>query len=1856
MKNFTKLLMTVVLLASYSCVQDTTEDLAPVISAPGSGSGVAGTLQVALPTPSRTELGDKGADGKYPVYWCAEDGNEDVLSVNGAPTTKITLVEPDGNNRSSVAIFDMPLQVSIPYNIVYPYSEGVDVDTQSGMYPVKFALKQKHTEGSFAPGSAPMYAWSDGFSEVNMVHLSTVLRFTIKAKAGEKVNLKYISVSTAKAEPISGIFDVYCGSSDENDERAGELKPRSGANSSVFYTFENDSYELGDTPQTFYIVVPKGEYERFDVNFVDVDGGVCVRSFEASGEDKALQGGKVREFPEIEYNSDSKMLLIGSDADMLTFATEVENGTFNQKYNGGALLVSNVDMTDVEWKSVEGYTSVFEGREYTIKGLKAPLFGENVVATISNVNVEGEITETANGKVGLIARSLASGGAIVNCSAKGKLTYSNPEITVSNDLRLINIGGIVGGIYGGSLSLSSSDVEVVVNSIGPKNEVNQYLPCVGGVVGYVCNADDVQSVVVENENNGKVVWNDDSESQSVCPYIGGVVGYVVAGEFSDNENNAELTIAKPMYDLDWGGVAGASATSLYRCDNNGHLTIDKEITTAHVGGVVGRLESIENSKPSMEDCDNYGKLTFEDDFVIKKSCDIGGVVSYAEKGVKIVRNCHNYGNISYDGQCVFVSATNSNGVNGGSSNASLHLGGVVGICYAELLSNCDNKEGADIDIAGGVASLNSDTDSSKLSSIAGVVGSRCGKQAKLGCESPVCTEDCDNEGRITCRYTYLGYPLIATSACIGLLDSDKVDNCHNANSGEFLYQTSIAVDNVGTETTSRRVLYLSGLISSLFSDCLDIKNCSNAGKFIYDNASGKNIYMSGLLGYAKSASAKLDGCRNEGQIVVGDNISCDQLLLGGIAASTSTYENLSYNNCYNLGEISVNAVSNSSIYLGGLFGKTETSNSQTETLGGLYNAGAISFAGSAPVIYIGGYAGLYEEEFHNVEFENRGEVNFRHRRNSTIENAYIGGFVGKANITQGDSSVTGVNFKVSNTGRVYSDGYAVNCYVSGGIAHLTSAINVLGIQNGGTVEVAQIEGVTKYAENIYVSGVAAFAKLNVPYAQGATSTSYLRTINKCSNAGSIIYKGTALDGAYIGGVVGLAQATPIVDCENTGEINSSGHAGDWESRLKSEGGRRYAQLLRHDLAIGGIVGETDHDLYACTNDGAVKHECLLNPLKVDAWGETSSSRFDLGGIVGRVYTTSTSQSYVNLISLTNTKRGVVTIEGSPYATTNTSSIGLSNSAPQSNDVDDSDRTNTFTYYRVNAAGIAGKLLDNSEQNKLTFTVSACKNEALVEAPNAGKAKNFNIAGVIGEIMACYVSVSATHNTGNVTVDNVGYGNSTATTTRHASYFVNMGGIMAQCFDYRWRLSGTSKALAHETLTFDNCSNSGKLYYGEVGASLWQCAGGILGQALHYVGDLGRDNNSKTIYRYCDKHITFNNCSNSGDIEYKSSAISLNYTYSYGGGILGCASNSQSNRAQRFAALDVTLNNCSNSGSIQFDRCNGYISTNNSYLYSAVGGMVGFFCGGTGVGAGAAAYEGISGRRPLDDLYRLLITSCKNSGRIWGYTGSIGGIVGLGYWYVKITGTEDNPTINTGDIVVARNGGSVVLRNNYGSKVIYAGGIAGTLWEYYSDTRYFWRHAGSNEGWPMYPLGTQYVRVEHAVNEGDVGGTGAAGGIVGNYQSLKMAAAELAPDVVYKGGIEFCRNTGNIYSLEGATSRVGAIIGMERSVLLSEYTSTSTSLTEDPIAAKVAAKEWPRGVSNCQVSGTILRGANRVLPTDKDTYQDCIYGENWNSKIFVSTVPDTKYDGCVFYEKPEENTPDTGDDEGDGGDAQPTTRR
>ena len=1884
------------MLASYSCVQDATEDLQPVVSGSSNGSsGEVKTLQVALPTPTRTELGDK-VDGKYPVFW----SEGDVLAVNGKPTTNIAI----NSENPSVAVFDLPLDVSVPYNILYPYT-GEVVNSEGGMYPVRFTSEQLHTvkengETTFALGSAPMYTWSDGFSDIEMHHLSTVLRFSIKAAAGEEVELRYVSVSTTGAEPISGVFDVYCGSRDEEDSEAGKLVAREGATSTVFYSFGKDEYYSLDSEKesVFYITVPKGSYSGFEVNFVDKNGGVCVKTFEGSG-DYELIGGKVREFPTVEYVVNSTMRLVGTDADMLDFANQVKNGTFAENFNG-VLLIGDVEMAGVEWTPVENYNLVFEGRNHSIKHLSAPLFGEKIGAKISNVVVDNRasedgtigavtIEETTLGRVGIIARSLASTGEVFNCSAYGNIVYNNSKLDVNEDLDLINVGGVVGCLYGGSIKKTDSHVNIVIQNSAKSGEAGSYQPCVGGVVGYVCADSDVAPVVSDNVSDGSIDWDDQSKATRVIPFIGGVAGYVTAGTFENNVNSGQLSISEEMYDLDWGGVIGASSVTVANCKNEGDMTIRQTVTKANIAGVIGKLEAA-----SLTGCENKGRLLLDRGFVIKSSCNIGGVISVAEEGTNEILNCTNSGSIKYNGECL-----NPGGVNSSTGNGSIRIGGVIGIASSKLIKECSNAKSGSV-IVGGVISGNYDSVSDK-SSIAGVVATRMGKSGDE--TSPVTIESCSNAGDVECSFVYAGGiehydaaktfvdgTVLSVAACIGMFDSDRAYKCTNDGAISMALSLSTETDSANA-TTRLNCLNLSGLIGTINSDCsttstdledYNICRCVNNGVVSCDNSEARIMNIAGVVAqFANGVNCKIAYCSNANSVYVGKNIGSNtvSLKVAGLIASTyQTNAKVVYTDCSNAGSVESAANINVETYLGGVIGYAREMNKSGVNVNNIENTGTVKFSGSSSKVYMGGFAGLYYDTVHTVTFANRGSASVIFTSDGVAkETLLIGGVVGCAAKQHPSASSTYIRpgtLKMKNEGAVTVDGYADKIFAGGLFGFLEVSRGAVecedGISNSGRVSVSHDSHAVAYPTEIYMGGVLGYIKSNALYDTSNTTSVY--GIKGYQNSGSIIYKGIAADGAYVGGVVGKSQQAILENCSNYGNIESSGNAGSLPARYgqykEKSMSMQATQLHYHDLAIGGVVGETDNDVINCvngseSNTSTIKHTCTVNPLKRDEWGEDASSRIDIGGLVGRTYVAPTTNSTYTLYVSNSHNYAKVIIDGEyPYCTTNTSSIDLGDDTKgtfNSNDIDDYDRTDNRVFYRMNMAGLVGRLHDHSNArtsgNYMTQRIENCVNHGDVTLADARKAKVFNLAGAVGDVLSSHTEISNTSNFGNIAINNAGTGTSTADTGRHQSFLLNMGGMVAMCFDYRFRSGNRNGSVYHETLSFDGCRNEGNLSLKEAGASFFHNAGGMLGFALHalipyrwsttashQVDTSGGANKflwnvNYTTGHYTDMTVNMTNCVNTGNISYYSDVVNdmKGFNYSYGGGMLGASGNTRGTAYQIYSAVDVNMTNCTNEGEIQFERSNGRRSSNTSHVYSAVGGMVGLYTGGFGLES-LTHYNGISaltGAKKLPEAYKLNITSCTNKGRIASLSGMAGGIIGMGFWYVNITGTAGTPTINRGDIVVSRNESNAVRVNQYytGGKIVYAGGIAGSLAEYGeindnltiidpSDTM----ELGSTSYIPDCYLGTNHVRVEYAVNEGTVGAiSGFAGGIAGHYRSFRTESDAMYSDGRHKGGIENCANTGEIYSLEGTTTRVGAIVGTAR--MFSMQAAASNASTEG-----LSLQEHPCqvGVYNCAIGGSILRAGSTLTKVSKSNYYNYIYGENWSNDF--KSVVDKNYDGCTLY--------------------------
>jgi hypothetical protein len=221
----------------------------------------------------------------------------------------------------------------------------------------------------------------------------------------------------------------------------------------------------------------------------------------------------------------------------------------------------------------------------------------------------------------------------------------------------------------------------------------------------------------------------------------------------------------------------------------------------------------------------------------------------------------------------------------------------------------------------------------------------------------------------------------------------------------------------------------------------------------------------------------------------------------------------------------------------------------------------------------------------------------------------------------------------------------------------------------------------------------------------------------------------------------------------------------------------------------------------------------------------------------------------------------------------------------------------------------------------------------------------------------------------------------------------------------------------------------------------------------------------------------------------------------------------------------------------------------------------------------------------------------------------------------------------------RQDGIVVTSGRYGQKFTYAGGIAGLLREYHK-AAYAVKstNASDNNAHPDYMPEHQYCRVEYAVNEGAVGATGYAGGIAGFYWSAVVPALRDGAVMTHRGGMQWCRNTGDIYALEGATSNVGAIIGIPR--MFTYTASTSNDVAKYLTDGQNGSNMWPNGVLDCYVGGSVLRGAVGSIKVDATNYMNAIYGDVWDSFSFESISENGDFDGCTFYAPVTPETPET----------------
>lgn len=246
-------------------------------------------LNVGIASHTKVELGDRDANGKYPMYW----SEGDVISVNGYTSKPVAI---NSENRSSAQFKVENATLNFPYNILYPASED---------NVVSFPAAQNYTEGTFESGTTPMYASVKKGEKITLQHLSGVLRFGFKGS----VTLKNM-VITASNGTIAGDFAV--------DFATGQLTATESAVSTIDYSFGTGLPLTADSAKNIFLVMPSGDFGICSIELYATNGEVMYLRFNTAG-NSAVKKGIIREFGAVPFKNGVQCTLtpFGSESDEL---------------------------------------------------------------------------------------------------------------------------------------------------------------------------------------------------------------------------------------------------------------------------------------------------------------------------------------------------------------------------------------------------------------------------------------------------------------------------------------------------------------------------------------------------------------------------------------------------------------------------------------------------------------------------------------------------------------------------------------------------------------------------------------------------------------------------------------------------------------------------------------------------------------------------------------------------------------------------------------------------------------------------------------------------------------------------------------------------------------------------------------------------------------------------------------------------------------------------------------------------------------------------------------------------------------------------------------------------------------------------------------------------------------------------------------------------------------------------------------------------------------------------------------------------------------------------------------------------
>ena len=1151
MRHFTKFFSAVaVALLAFSCTTDVTEDL---------GVAVDGqtTLTISLEE-SRTQLGEK-VDGIYPLYW----SEGDQISVNGIASAAL----PASAEGSATATFAFDGILSYPYNVVYPASSANEVT---------FPASQIYKEGTFSVGAAPMYGYAAENETIQLRNLAGVLRIAV---SGDKV-LSRIEL-TAESGYLAGTYAVDCAT--------GALTLVEGTGSkSVIYTI-GEGVALTAEAQPLYIAVPGGVYGKVTVDLYAVSGEKMTLQFDTA--EKPIVAGMVREFGAFEYNGvlGNEFIIDSVDALIAFAANPIKD----------ARVTANLDLTGVQWTPIEGFVHTFDGGNYEIKGLTAPLFG-GTSGSFKNVKlVDVNIVETVNPNVGALARYVQAPGAdpltVDNCSVSGKVYVNVTDFvpTVKENLTDAAVGSLIGYVGGVHISNCHSSAELDIHQVYSASTSLVVITCGGGIVGYVRNATDTPhtSSVQNCTNTGAVNYTNAVEKLTISARIGGVIGAIHMNTLATGlTNSGDVTIKGPFgstHTHNFGGIIGwATQMTCNNSKNYGTLSISGGYFGAlNAAGIAGYLHDCAGTE-----LHNYGPVSVAEDVEVYQTI-VGGAIGrhtgYSNIEFSILSNVSNNAPVTVLSDMSEDSAT----------AGYYHVGGTVGWSQNNDHDIVNNKEGV-VTVKSNL--INAENNAFNLS-----IGGCVGYQTQNGTSNITNHAAMDIHCVVTTLETYTAYDKVRLNigGGIGYANASGDDMTAINNTGDIaVYAHTVGCLRVGGSmsqtasglvnnsensgnitikegtTTVNDLMMIGGNIGCV--GATGAKNLTNSGNIIFEKglSCGNELHLGGNVGWANKALTTL---RNSGDIT----------LQGGTVGALSSASN-----------------DNKLLNLGGNVGWVDIK----LTMNDMENSGDITLNGLAVkyTMSVAGNVGRYNETGGSgTNLKNSGAI-YIDEKSSTNGGLYVGGCVamlnlhnsGALNTCENDAPIT---LKPSVSGNVYVGG--VTGYVDG-----STDRTLTNTKNGKiTMELAKtVAGKT--------------------YAIGGVAGRMVDHSNPLTNYGDIEIKGTVAATAFVSGIVGYPNnynrvnttndCTITLDAEFTAACRVGGICGGGSYGAvycaAHNSGKIHAtknSKFKDETYIGGFFGQAKSQ-YLVINDCSNSAEILFEG--ESGVGGAATATLCLGGMFG----------------------------------------------------------------------------------------------------------------------------------------------------------------------------------------------------------------------------------------------------------------------------------------------------------------------------------------------------------------------------------------------------------------------------------------------------------------------------------------------------------------------------------------------------------------------------------------------------------------------------------------------------------------